>query len=291
METIYRLDLPPDSNEEILSGKRKRVFLKTFQNEILNNISLTLFNFGEVIYTENDIVDEYEPANSIQCIMSGFGRVKHNKTVYQLKPNHIYFFPPGNRILFDNKNLRKLFMKFKLTFNNLDLFANELPMIFSVPEKKRKILIHYAHSIHSANLLCVKSVIYDILSCFKNDISSIIERKNPLFERFSVYFDYIKNNKTSVISISDISRLMNMNKSHFICEFKKAFKTTPKHYFLLEKTNKAKEMLAYTAQSIREISTELGFYDQYYFSKFFKKMTSCSPKEFREMKKNTQIIH
>ncbi len=57
---------------------------------------------------------------------------------------------------------------------------------------------------------------------------------------------------------------------------------SPKHYFLMLKINTAKERLLRSNVSIKELSFELGFNDQYYFSRLFKKKAGCAPRKFRE---------
>jgi AraC family transcriptional activator of pobA len=46
--------------------------------------------------------------------------------------------------------------------------------------------------------------------------------------------------------------------------------------------SEAKRKLQYEAKSIKEVAFELGFKDQYYFSKFFKNHTDMSPTEFHD---------
>ncbi len=44
----------------------------------------------------------------------------------------------------------------------------------------------------------------------------------------------------------------------------------------------AERELTYTADSIKQIAAKLGFEDEAYFSRFFKKETQQSPKAFRQ---------
>ncbi|MNY63232.1 HTH-type transcriptional activator Btr [compost metagenome] len=44
-----------------------------------------------------------------------------------------------------------------------------------------------------------------------------------------------------------------------------------------------KRELAYSSRSIKEIAHELGFSDEGYFSRFFRKHTQQTPSEFRSL--------
>ena len=48
---------------------------------------------------------------------------------------------------------------------------------------------------------------------------------------------------------------------------------------------RAKEMLALTDLSINDISRAVGYEDQNYFSRYFRKIEGCSPLEYRKNEK------
>ncbi|MDX9753171.1 MAG: AraC family transcriptional regulator [bacterium] len=68
--------------------------------------------------------------------------------------------------------------------------------------------------------------------------------------------------------------------------FRWAFKTYtgfPPHQYLLEmRMERAKFLLSYTKESIKEISNELGFDSPYYFSRLFKKKNGKNPSDWRK---------
>ena len=57
---------------------------------------------------------------------------------------------------------------------------------------------------------------------------------------------------------------------------------TPKEYLLRLRLEKAKQLLLYSALSIKEIASTLDFFDQYHFSRFFRTRTGYSPTAYRE---------
>lgn len=57
-------------------------------------------------------------------------------------------------------------------------------------------------------------------------------------------------------------------------------------YFILQKIERAKELIVYGEQTLGEIAYELGYSNQQHFSRQFKKETGLSPSHFKEIKDN-----
>jgi len=62
--------------------------------------------------------------------------------------------------------------------------------------------------------------------------------------------------------------------------FKEATGYTIIEYFNKLKIDKAKELLIEGNKKIREVAQELGFVDEFYFSRTFKKAEGMNPSEF-----------
>jgi len=58
---------------------------------------------------------------------------------------------------------------------------------------------------------------------------------------------------------------------------------SPKEYILTNKMNLAKQLLYQTDLSIKEISVEIGYDDQLYFSRIFRKRTGYTPSEYKRI--------
>lgn len=75
---------------------------------------------------------------------------------------------------------------------------------------------------------------------------------------------------------------------YFIYFFKKAMGQTPHRYLMQLRMNKATKLLLYTDASIKDISAQLGFANQHYFSKCFFDSYQMTPTEYRGRKKKPQ---
>ncbi|MCH2451541.1 MAG: AraC family transcriptional regulator [Gracilimonas sp.] len=60
-------------------------------------------------------------------------------------------------------------------------------------------------------------------------------------------------------------------------------------YYILQKIERAKELIVYGEQSLSEIAYNLGYSSQQHFSRQFKKETGLSPSHFSEIKENRRI--
>ncbi|MCW9708424.1 AraC family transcriptional regulator [Fodinibius salsisoli] len=60
-------------------------------------------------------------------------------------------------------------------------------------------------------------------------------------------------------------------------------------YYILQKIERAKELIVYGEQNLTEIAYLLGYSSQQHFSRQFKKETGLAPSHFKEIKENKRI--
>lgn len=84
------------------------------------------------------------------------------------------------------------------------------------------------------------------------------------------------------LAVADLATLAGMSESSFHRQFKAATGTSPIDWLKRERINQAKKRLLETDDSIALIAEQTGYYDQFYFSRDFKKMTLLSPSEYRQ---------
>ena len=85
------------------------------------------------------------------------------------------------------------------------------------------------------------------------------------------------------INLDDIVEQCFCTKQYAINIFKKNFGVTPYQYIIKKRVQTAKHLLRDTRFSINEIAKNVGFDNNHYFSSFFKKETSMTPSEYRNM--------
>lgn len=93
---------------------------------------------------------------------------------------------------------------------------------------------------------------------------------------------YIKSNYSHDITLSQLSQYVDMSSSYFSSVFKKETEYSFIEYLNMTRIEQAKKLLLQTDYKSYEIAERVGFSDNTYFCKVFKKATGISPIEFRE---------
>lgn len=94
--------------------------------------------------------------------------------------------------------------------------------------------------------------------------------------------DYVDNHYRSGVSLHMLAKQLNISPSQLSKLFLEHVGENFSDYLNRLKESKAKELLKVTDQRVYEIADYLGFSDAYYFSSWFKRMTGCSPTEYRD---------
>lgn len=98
---------------------------------------------------------------------------------------------------------------------------------------------------------------------------------------------YIRQHIKENISLDDLAEVCNITKQHLIRTFKKELGKTPTAYINEYKISLAKDMIFNSPQlSVKEISAEMGFEDQHYFTRLFTKVAGMSPTAYKLRLKN-----
>jgi YesN/AraC family two-component response regulator len=105
-------------------------------------------------------------------------------------------------------------------------------------------------------------------------------------ERSNMYvrkaISFMHNNYDRDIGISDIAEALNIHYGYLYRLFKVAMAKTPLDHLNEIRIEKAKNLLINTNIPVIEVSDYIGVNGSQYFSKFFKKYTGLTPKQYRD---------
>lgn len=94
--------------------------------------------------------------------------------------------------------------------------------------------------------------------------------------------NYLDHHFAEEISVNSVAAALFLNKHYIAHVFKDETGYSLMEYVISLRMNRAKVLLSETDLRISDIAVECGYTDFTYFSKQFKKHTSCTPSRFRE---------
>lgn len=88
---------------------------------------------------------------------------------------------------------------------------------------------------------------------------------------------YIQFNYSHDISIDDVAKSVGVSRSHLYRVFMLNVGKSPIDYLTEYRINEACKLLRAGSLSIAEVAVSVGFFDQFYFSRVFKRAKACRP--------------
>ena len=147
---------------------------------------------------------------------------------------------------------------------------------------------HFPTSGNCINYARVESrgIIYQLLAEFLHQAQP---KKYVADERITRVLAYIRTRLNAKPDIEALAALSCLSKDHLIRIFKREMKMTPLCYINKKRMEKAQLRLVTELTPIKEIAYQLGFEDQAYFNRIFKKTTGLTPMNYRKAYHNQTL--
>ena len=291
---------------------------------IIDNIDITILNIE--LYTvgkEWNYQKISNPYSRIYYITSGYGEIEHHGHRYELVPGNMYLIPCFTNVdMFCSGEFTHYYIHFisrlQTGLDILSIFEcnyQALAVQHSIdhtlfdrllelnPERelfdydaKRPIYkqvldraVHLDQDKTTSNLLETNALVRILLSTFfKGHSSHQVENTLHGLKRFDSILEYIQNHLDEQITVAQLAKMASLNPTYFCNLFSNFIGTPPLQYINKRRIEKAQELLLGTDETLFEISYQVGFNDEYYFSRLFKKYVGISPDRYR---KQQQIIY
>lgn len=134
---------------------------------------------------------------------------------------------------------------------------------------------------NAENIEQLVSYVLDII--FKEELDAGSLMKTGPEEYFQSIKEYIQKNMAEPLSMQKVSIDMGISQSYLSRMFRKYEDTTFSTYLTMLRMEKAKKILANGEKIyIKEVAEQLGYKDQFYFSRIFSSYTGMCPSEYLE---------
>lgn len=92
---------------------------------------------------------------------------------------------------------------------------------------------------------------------------------------------YIEGHYYESITSKDVAEYVGLSSSYFSALFRQAVGSNPSDFIIDFRLRKAKQLLKESNYRIYEIAEMVGYENNFYFNRLFKKVVGCTPKEYR----------
>ena len=99
--------------------------------------------------------------------------------------------------------------------------------------------------------------------------------------RIALSIGYMKENLDKPLRAATLAAIAKMSLPHYFVTFKRCTGSTPIDYFIKLRMDRARDLLASTSCSVKEIAGVLGYDDPLYFSRVFKSVNNTTPTLYR----------
>jgi len=108
--------------------------------------------------------------------------------------------------------------------------------------------------------------------------------RNALEARLLQTADYMRASYRETVRMEDLAGMAGLHPAYYSQVFKQLMGKTPVAYLTHLRMNKAKELIMEGEMSVREIAADIGYADEFYFSRRFKATAGSPPKAFARRK-------
>jgi AraC family transcriptional regulator, transcriptional activator of pobA len=276
----------------------------TLVNEQNGNLAFKLFSFQDNSYFDHLQRNNYY---SLIWVKEGSGRLKTNFSEYSFEKNSLFSFAPYQPFMLSSKLVKGVAIYFHsdffcihkhqtevtcngILFNNIyqkpffqvdDILEDSLDMVIQQikTEIQKPGLAQYELLISFMKIFLISASRVKAQQQ-PESIPQTAATKEPFI--LQTLKDAIERDFRSKHTPQDYAILLNISSNALAKITKTHFKKTLTNLITERIIIEAKRELYLTNKSVKEVAYELGYDDEYYFSRFFKKNVNISPQTYRE---------
>ncbi|MFE4712476.1 helix-turn-helix domain-containing protein [Paenibacillus sp. NPDC056722] len=232
-------------------------------------------------------------------IARGKGQLYVNGQQHQLERNTLHMHRPGTRLQLTASNAGDELQFYWIAFDIYRLMEKnlsrreymrelEFPLQGQIAvggsQFKRLFYLMVAEgkTVNDRNPFISQQYLHDMLDGILRYAEP--QAPNDMDIRLKLTLDYLQNHYREDIRIDKLAEMAELHPSYYSQVFKQAMDKSPVVFLTHLRMNKAKEMLLQSDKAIRDIATDVGYKDEFYFSRRFKESSGYSPRVFTKNK-------
>lgn len=224
----------------------------------------------------------------IELPLSGSRRIIHEGRPYELVPGTVWFLPGNTPVERQcNERCEGLFFKFCCEWlpgvDPLLDWPDRGPRQAGAFEMGEwRAWTEPSRQFGVPELLRLRGHLLSWMALAIPELDKVISGHLATHMQFSKAFDTIEKNLGADLRMSVIARAHGTGVDAFSVAFSRSTGISPKEYLTRRINQEALSLVINTDLKMKEIADKLRFSDEFYFSRFFKKLNGCSPSVYRQ---------
>lgn len=234
----------------------------------------------------------------IHHVVSGKGIYKAGKKSYEISAGNTFLIYPNTEITYiadQNDPWEYYWVGFqgndiRIILNQTD-FSEENPVIYTDLDdcfETYLMNIYNAKGNSDSSKISMSGYLMLVLSLLVEKSSHSRQRHHASTMYLQKATEYIEYNYTQELTVQGVADYIGISRSQLYRVFMEHYRKAPEQYILEFRIRQACQLLMNSHLSIGSVGYSVGFNDNLYFSKAFKKIKGLSPREYR---RGTAFIH
>ena|GEM_PF-576494 len=277
--------------DKFITGNEQAFFLNPAPNvKFLERLDLSVLVGGEARDKDNlDTVHSFraDPFFRFYYVTGGTVDLIFTDGRFSLRSGFVYLIPASKPFRYVSPTgFTHRWLHFRSSLLDKTEYFRDL-IGLKAPENTEELMQEFLHWIRRdasvRTLMEIDIILRKLLIPFFESIPEKNLEKIKDQNRFYPVIDYIDRNAVEPISIVHLAAMLRMNRNVFSAEFRKSFGISPKQYICKSRIGLARELLFTTDLSVKQISGRVGYNNEFFFSRLFKKYTGYPPSVFRNI--------
>ncbi len=271
----------------LTNSEKAFFFADDSQRELISRLDLKLLVGGVATKDDLDVIHSFraDPYFRFYYVLDGQVSLAFADQNYQLQPGRVYIIPTNRPFRYvAPSNFTHYWLHFcSSQLEKLDYFQHvreELAVEDTCTLMQE--FIRLAECGEGVDVLMNADIILRrLLLPFMRKMPENDYEQARKIGKYSHIIDYINRNIARDIAVTDLAAMLRMNYRDFSADFHRTFRITPKQYICNRRIDTAKALLLNTDMTIKQISSETGYDNEFFFYRLFKKYTGQTPTYFR----------
>jgi len=235
---------------------------------------------------------ECDYLHHIDIAFSGKRQIVHEGRPLDILPGRAYFFPANTPVeRRSTERCQVLFMKFRCEW------LHGMDPLLDWPDRAPRLLgpvdlagwqawLRAGRPVTANRLLHLHARIEIWMSEILPNLEVLVGRHLEMHGMFDAVFKQVEEKLGADLRVTSLARTYGTGLRAFSKAFASAIGTSPKEYINRRLNQEAITLLLNTNLKVKEVADKLRFTNEFYFSRFFRKLNGVAPSDYRQRCRN-----